>query len=153
MSLFHIVTLFCLVAVCSAHLCLINPIQRGSETGINKPGAADCLLLTAPCGGRSKDKAGVTLTGGQSFTVVFQKNLDHWIKATPGNFVISFGMEGGQLTTLATVMDNGEPSLTLYETVVTIPMMKGNFILQVTYNPNNPQAPAHFYQCADVHVI
>ncbi|KAL3858566.1 hypothetical protein ACJMK2_008885 [Sinanodonta woodiana] len=152
MSLFHTVALLCLVAACSAHLCLLNPMQRGSESGINKAGATDCLLMTAPCGGRMKG-TGITLTGGQRYTVVFQKNLDHWTKATPGNFVISFGMESGQLTSLATVPDHGEPSLTLYEQEVTIPMMKGNFILQVTYNPNNPQAPAHFYQCADVNVI
>ena len=32
------------VATCSAHLCLINPNQRGSITGINNPGIPIFIL-------------------------------------------------------------------------------------------------------------
>ena len=75
-----------LLGSCWAHLCLLSPAQRGSLTMVNNVAAADCYLMTSPCGGRSMDDVRLYLRAGQNFTVVFQKNADHWSSATPGDF-------------------------------------------------------------------
>ena len=71
---------------CQAHMCLLSPAQRGSMTMFNKAASGDCHLMTSPCGGRAMDDVRLYLRAGQNFTVVFQKNLDHWNSATPGDF-------------------------------------------------------------------
>jgi hypothetical protein len=78
---------------------------------------------------------------GETITVTFQKNLDHWVKATPGNFKISLMMDGNS-TSMASAMlnDMGEPSLHLYSTTLMVPMsaMEGKYMIQVVYNTMNP---------------
>ncbi|CAH1773927.1 unnamed protein product [Owenia fusiformis] len=139
----------CLLVATSAHLCLLSPRQRGSMMGINKPGATDCILLKGPCG----ERTGMPTTGvkaGTNFTVLIQKNLDHWDKATPGYFTVSWGLSETSMTMIAKVQDNGEPSLYIYEVEVTAPKsLNDHYIMQVTYVTMNKQAPPVFYQCAD----
>ena len=98
----------------------------------------------------------VMYKAGETITVTFQKNLDHWVKATPGNFKISLMMDGSS-TPMASAMinDMGEPSLHLYSTTLMVPMsaMKGKYMIQVVYNTMNPKAPPMFYQCADVMIM
>ncbi|XP_072029407.1 uncharacterized protein [Amphiura filiformis] len=147
----------CFVAYSSAHMCLISPPQRGSMMGINKQGANDCVLTKMSCGGRMATSPSVGVRAGMNFTVTFQKNLDHWVKATPGYFSISMGTDDkGTFKELARINDMGEPSLTLFSRNVTIPdnaigMSVG--VIQVTYVTKNPDAPAVFYQCSDVYVF
>ncbi|XP_071080989.1 uncharacterized protein [Haliotis cracherodii] len=143
--------LFACVAVATAHICMISPPQRGSMLGINKAGADDCMLLKGPCGGRAPGPA-VALTGGQNFTVTFQKNLDHWVKATPGYFSVMLGMGQATMKELVRIPDMGQPSLSLYSVNVTIPMgMTGKgYFIQTQYMTKNPKAPPTFYQCGDV---
>lgn len=65
--------------------------------------------------------------------------------ATPGHMMFD---------DLAVIPDAGEPSLNLYTKDIRIPdKARGQYIIQVDYRTNNQQAPAHFYQCADVFVI
>ena len=124
--------------------------------GVNKAGASDCALTMAPCGGRMSGMNPVTYKAGETITVTIQKNLDHWVKATPGNFKISLMMDGSS-TPMASAMinDMGEPSLTLYSTTLMVPMsaMKGKYMIQAVYNTMNPMAPPMFYQCADVMIM
>ncbi|KAL4238288.1 hypothetical protein ACF0H5_003000 [Mactra antiquata] len=139
-----------MVAVASAHMCLLSPKQRGTISGLNSAGSNDCVLLSSPCGGRAEGTYETTFTAGQKATVIFQKNLDHWDSKTPGRFDIKL-WKGNTATTVGSVPDMGEQSLHLYNEEVTIPAtMHGAAILQVTYVTNNPNAPAVFYQCADV---
>ncbi|XP_046577528.1 uncharacterized protein LOC124285359 isoform X2 [Haliotis rubra] len=145
--------LFACVAVATAHVCMISPPQRGSMLGINKMGAVDCMLVAGPCGKRAVGPA-VALTGGQNFTVTFQKNLDHWVKATPGYFSIMWGLETMPLKELVRIPDMGQPSLSLFSVNVTIPTRPGKgYILQTQYMTNNPKAPPTFYQCGDIIVM
>jgi hypothetical protein len=92
---------------------------------------------------------------GVPVNIVFQKNLDHFNSASPGNFMVSIGKtDTGSMSMLYKVDDSNTKSLHLYIPNITIPdSFKGdNAVLQVMYNTNNPNAPATFYQCADIYV-
>ena len=145
-----------MVSKSSCHLCLLSPPQRGSISGLNKPGSNDCMLLKYPCGGRPAGKHSEILRVGQNFTVIFQKNLNHYTAASPGGFSIYLGDEqGGMFKTLAQINDMNEPDLHLYTVDVTIPSfkLKKQLFLQTVYVTNNPKAPAAFYQCSDVMIF
>ncbi|KAL5015372.1 hypothetical protein ScPMuIL_009642 [Solemya velum] len=155
------------VPTCMSHVCLLSPPQRGSMVGINKPGAPDCGLKNATCGGRAAEASTVILRyrlcrnsipayfkPGQNFTVIIQKNLDHFNMSMPGNFNISLLDEKAmKYTRLGMIPDTSDPSLTLYSAIVKIPdgMAKQAYALQVVYNTMDP-APPLFYQCSDVTV-
>ncbi|XP_045172851.2 uncharacterized protein LOC123534602 [Mercenaria mercenaria] len=152
-TIFSVVCFAAIMALSSAHMCLINPHQRGSMMGLNKAGSDDCILLTGPCGGRAISTPTAILNPGKNTTVTLQKNLDHWAKATPGYFAVTI-MQGTMMKEIGRVMDMGEPSLHLYSVEAMVPtgMTIGGAVLQATYVTNNSQAPAVFYQCADVKV-
>ncbi|XP_052714057.1 uncharacterized protein LOC128187678 [Crassostrea angulata] len=145
--------LLSLFAVGHCHLCLLSPPQRGSMSGINTPAANDCILTTGPCGGRQPGRDATFYGRGENITVTFMKNLDHYNKTNPGKFVISLSeRQTVAPKVLATVPDAGEPSLHIYSVKVMAPREPPNTMhfLQVTYEPNNAQAPKAFYQCSDV---
>lgn len=154
MDSFAIIVCFGLcVAICSAHLCILEPKQRGSISGINNPGTDDCILIHGPCGGRPAETPTTIYKDNGNYTVIFQKNLDHYNKAAPGYFAVTL-MSSSFTKVLAHVSDAGEKSLTLYEpsiSLATVP--KGTYFLQVTYVTRNPKAPAVFFQCADVQIV
>ncbi|XP_033109105.1 uncharacterized protein LOC117110491 isoform X3 [Anneissia japonica] len=143
-----------LIGCVSAHICMLSPPQRGSMIGINKQGATDCILLDGPCGGRppvSPPQYGAK--SGGNYTLSFQKNLDHWTAATPGQFRVLFSSSDPMdFKVLAKIADMGEPSLTIYTVNVTMPTRPPNtpVTIQVVYETNNPNAPPAFYQCSDV---
>jgi len=149
-----------LVEVCIAHICLLSPPQRGSMVGLNTPAAPDCILTVARCGGRPRTLPALSLHRGQNFTFIFQKNLDHFNKTSPGKFVLSFGTERGgtQLRQLLSVDDSDTPSLHIYAMNVTIPTdiqpdPGMEYIIHAVYLPNNSQAPEAFYQCSDIRIF
>ncbi|XP_062566425.1 uncharacterized protein LOC134228738 [Saccostrea cucullata] len=146
-----ILVVFLLFEECHAHLCLISPAQRGSLAGINKEGNDNCFQVKGPCGKLPESKDGVIVRPGQMLSVTFQKNLDHFLSSSPGNFTVGFG-RATTFQTLTTIPDKGEKSLTLYTALVKIPLVKGNYAIQVIYNTNNPKAPPQFFQCADIMV-
>eukprot|EP01012_Entosiphon_sulcatum_P040758 TRINITY_DN54471_c0_g1_i1.p1 TRINITY_DN54471_c0_g1~~TRINITY_DN54471_c0_g1_i1.p1 ORF type:complete len:163 (-),score=21.24 TRINITY_DN54471_c0_g1_i1:60-512(-) len=139
-----------LVALSSAHLCLLNPKQRGPVNNLNTAGSPQCLQVQGPCGTVPREVARVDLL--PNVTIVFQKNLDHYNPANPGSFVVSIASETDmKFIKLGEVPDAGDKSLTLYTEEISIPRsIRGPAVLQVTYTTNNPQAPPVFYQCADV---
>ncbi|KAJ8302613.1 hypothetical protein KUTeg_019009 [Tegillarca granosa] len=148
------VIIVCILAISDAHLCLISPPQRGSMNGLNTAGSDDCILTSAPCGGRErKERSGEGFAAGENVTVTFQKNLDHFNSQSPGYFTVSLGSPSGQLQELARIPDGGEKSLHLYSMNVTLPrepQAEAGHFMQVVYHTNNPQAPPNFYQCADI---
>ncbi|XP_033753957.1 uncharacterized protein LOC117337208 [Pecten maximus] len=157
MNLLTAVIAAVVLEVCCAHMCMISPPQRGSMLNLNKAGSSDCVLTTPRCGGRPRGMPVMGLRRGQNFTVSFQKNLDHYVAATPGSFTVSIGSERGgtKLNVLANIPDAGEPSLTVYSVNVTIPMdlePRREYIMHSAYITNNPQAPPEFFQCADIMV-
>lgn len=149
-----------LAGLCSAHLCLIYPKQRGSLNAFDKPGAPDCYLRTAECGGRMKDlyRSPSEFTRGKNYTLVFQKNLDHHNAANPGFFNISLHNQPGYpvyINQLAFVRDSGHASAAYNSVDVQIPMdvpvtVNPEYFLQVVYDTHT--LPFMFYQCADIYV-
>ncbi|XP_069112042.1 uncharacterized protein [Argopecten irradians] len=150
----------CLVEICSAHLCLLSPRQRGSLSGFNKAAAEDCYLTQGECGGRMSDPDNMSIyKRGMNYTVILQKNLDHHNDTDPGSFDISLHHKTSfsyYTRTLATIPDTAETSLTLYMADVHIPRdlqlsESPAYILEVTYNTNT--LPITFRQCADVLIL
>merc|ERR1711894_652480 len=136
-------TLLSCLALTQAHLCLINPTQRGSMNGLNTKGSDDCLRLKSPCGGMNPPKdPQVLYRAGSNIAVTFQKNLDHFISTSQGK---------DDMKELARVPDTSDPSLSLYSVPITLPKeAKPWYTLQVVYMTKNDKAPPAFYQCADI---
>lgn len=122
---------------------------------LQKKCSDSCILLTGPCGGKPNQPPNTMYRSMSNITVTFQKNLDHWVKATPGHFSVTLWWSSGKMMELTTVPDMGEPSLTLYQASAMLPKeaIRGQYIIQVQYVTMNPQAPAVFYQCADVMIM
>ncbi|XP_059140758.1 uncharacterized protein LOC131928689 [Physella acuta] len=147
-----IVILAALICICSGHLCLVSPAQRGTANGINAAGAQDCYLITPPCGGRAQNLTSTTgLLAGKNFVVTFQKNIDHFNSAAPGYFSVSLGADETSLKELTRVPDTSDPSLTLYSATIAVPRTPGNQVLQVSYVTN--KTPPLFNQCSDVIIV
>ncbi|XP_033640214.1 uncharacterized protein LOC117300637 [Asterias rubens] len=152
--------IFCLlIASSSAHICLLNPNQRGSLEGLNKEEADVCGYVTEPCGGQDQEKPLIGIRKGSDYTVVFQKNKSHFTTysngtSTKGYFEIGFWTKQ-QCKVLLRIPDTDTPSLYIYEATVTMPDGPVGLpaILQVTYATDNPDAPPKFYQCSDVKLI
>eukprot|EP01125_Pyxidicula_operculata_P000241 TRINITY_DN10324_c0_g1_i2.p1 TRINITY_DN10324_c0_g1~~TRINITY_DN10324_c0_g1_i2.p1 ORF type:complete len:157 (-),score=31.55 TRINITY_DN10324_c0_g1_i2:66-536(-) len=133
-----------------SHVCLLAPFQRGTANNINTAGTSDCFFINGPCGGKAPQEPKVVLLSGSNFTVVFQKNLNHWTSAQPGEFRITYEQFGhtGSFRVLKTVPDTNTPSLTLFTETVTLPDREHNHIvIGVQYVA--PSAGHTFYQCAD----
>ncbi|XP_071941310.1 uncharacterized protein [Antedon mediterranea] len=150
----RVLVILCTIIGCiTAHMCMLSPPQRGSLIGINNKAASDCGLEQGPCGGRNPMSPQYGAKSGGNYTVSFQKNLDHWTAATPGQFTVMMSdSKTMDFKLLAKVADKGEPSLTVYSVNVTLPTRPPNtkVIMQVVYETNNPQAPPAFYQCSDM---
>lgn len=139
---------------CTAHVCMLSPPQRTALVDINKAGSGSCIQLDGPCGKTNPTMDKLHLMAGQNYTVVFQKNLDHFNAAMPGYWSVSIGMESGSMKELYRTPDTNTPSLTLFSATITIPNMTGmGMVIQTQYVTKNPQAPPVFYQCADVVVM
>ncbi len=155
-----LIAIFCLlIASSSAHVCLLNPHQRGTLQGFNSEEADACGYLTEPCGKQAVEKPSIEIRKGSDYTVVFQKNKSHFTTysngtSTNGFFEIGF-WTAKQCKVLLKIPDTNTPSLYLYASSVTMPdgPVGVPAILQVTYTTNNPDAPPKFYQCSDVMLI
>ncbi|KAF6022347.1 hypothetical protein EB796_019335 [Bugula neritina] len=146
----------CCVALASGHLCLVNPHQRGSIEGLNKPAAKNCFLRTAPCGGRPTEPPQLKIKQNDNYTVIFQQNVNHLNPLNPGHFSISWASyadDGLTHQQVALIPDTGLPPLHLYvQTVPTPPALNNpTKVLQVSYVTNKPGF-GPYYQCADVEV-
>lgn len=140
------------LALSAAHLCMFNPQQRSSLSDSNNPGSNDCIFLKGPCGGQLPGTATTTWRSGQNVTIILQKNLDHWNQASPGYFAVNL-MQGTMVKEIARTPDTSAKSLTVYLLNGMVPTgATGRMIVQAVYMTNNPQAPAAFYQCADVDI-
>lgn len=109
------------VTMVHAHLCVLNPAQRGGPHTITMVADPWCKLTTGPCGGQSAEAGSVEYHRNDNVTIAFQKNQDHWTSATPGYFSVGFATAPGEpFTELARIPDTATPALTVYETQVTL---------------------------------
>eukprot|EP00483_Globobulimina_turgida_P001415 UN01417 len=155
--MFHLLALVALFVVSECHMCLVSPYQRGApvtHADFDKQGADVCGLTTGPCGGVNASNSEFTVfEAGERISVVLQKNLDHFNKDAPGNFTVAILHPNTTRYNLGIIKDDDAPSGSLYPINGQIPPMdEGRYVLQAVYHTNNPNAPAAFYQCADIGV-
>lgn len=138
-----------------AHLCMLNPIQRGPVDDISKPGSQNCYIVSGPCGGQKAHPGARTiLPAGSNLNVIFQKNLDHWNSTHPGYFQINIGQDEKHMREVMRLNDTSDGSGHIYTTQVTLPgnLNQGDgYVIQMTYVSNT--VPITFYQCADILVL
>jgi len=131
---------------------MLEPFQRGTADNINTPGAPDCdLWRGGMCGGRPAEQPKVVLEPGSNYTVVFQKNLDHYNSTGTGEFRIIYETLGhtGSFRILKRITDTPTPSLYLYTEEITLPRLEvQHAVIGVQYVV--PWFDATFYQCADI---
>eukprot|EP00300_Choanocystis_sp_HF-7_P021751 c20847_g1_i1.p2 GENE.c20847_g1_i1~~c20847_g1_i1.p2 ORF type:complete len:152 (+),score=28.13 c20847_g1_i1:29-484(+) len=150
MKVLTVLVLAAIVAVVNAHVCLLNPLQRGTMNDINTVGAADCGLFgDGPCGNRTQQPPMVAVQSGSQFNVVWQKNQDHF-NSQPANWIISFAPYGSPFIQLAKFADTNTSSLTIGTQMVTIPNL-GTVagVMQIQYAVGF----GTFYQCSDIAII
>mmetsp|Transcript_35456 Transcript_35456/g.56837 ORF Transcript_35456/g.56837 Transcript_35456/m.56837 type:complete len:160 (-) Transcript_35456:159-638(-) len=146
-----------LVAACLGHMCLLSPYQRPgfvNTSSLGQQGAAACGMTSEPCGTANKAFINAAIMS-ETMTFVMQKNLDHYNSAKPGNFSINLWTAGGEFVrTLGSVADDARASGSLYQVQAPIPHEGGasTFLIQAVYYTNNANAPAAFYQCADLEI-
>jgi len=138
-----------------AHLCVFNPLQRAPLYDINTQASNSCKLFNAPCGFNTPGNPVISVKAGEEYTVVFQKNENHWTQQNRGNFSINFASSPtGSFKMLAVVEDTNTPSLTVFTANVTIPMLSSSAaqaVLQFIYDTDG--GPPNFYQCADIAIV
>lgn len=154
--LYMVVLIGALGAPALAHTCLLNPLQRGdSLAGLNSVGAPVCgNLNTSQCGNMPAQAPLFSMVAGSNYTVVFQKNENHWTAAFPVAWVLSIAQTAAsnmQFLTLSRFLDANTPSLSILEEAVTLPMVlePTPMTIQLQY----VCAFGTFYQCADIMVL
>ena len=153
-------SLFFFLAVASAHLCMLSPTQRLGPVNVNVEATPGCGLapvfgFSGPCGHNSAKAPLVQIGTGVNFTVVFQKNEDHFCQPAPGYFEIAVIVDGAR-TKLMVVPDTPTPWSYVYQVVVVVPRTLANSLaaFQTLYFTNNPAVKnTTFYQCADVLLV
>lgn len=151
-----------LLAVSSAfaHVCLLDPVQRGGFD-ISTPGANACFWPQGPCGKAPVGSPTVTLVAGSSYNVLFQQNLNHYNPGWQGTLDVSWGNGFNQTSdsefTIATVVPDywahfqaEQTNFTIAVPVPTTPCP--HCTMRVRYVPNKPTEPI-FHQCADVAIV
>ena len=73
-----------MVTLCVGHICIISPPQRGA-LNVTTPGDPSCYHRTPYCGGKPLPaKPTTTFKAGETSTITFQQNLNHWYPPNPG---------------------------------------------------------------------
>lgn len=149
-----------LAASSDAHLCALNPLQRGGVSGAQKPGADICGQGAAPCGAVKAGAPVAAYLTGEQHGIHLLKNLDHYNKTDPGSFTVYLWDAAGKSVMLNEVADTAAPSQTEYIVDIKVPRVPaGNYTIQSsachhvllprqagscspTCTPHPPHAPA-----------
>eukprot|EP00026_Physarum_polycephalum_P019856 Phypoly_transcript_22079.p1 GENE.Phypoly_transcript_22079~~Phypoly_transcript_22079.p1 ORF type:complete len:160 (+),score=19.81 Phypoly_transcript_22079:100-579(+) len=152
------VILFLCFTSAFAHMCMFSPPQRGALQNVNTANTLDCSWTKGPCGGEyDPEKPYTAFARGTNFTVVWQKNQNHWYSSNPGSFSLSWADSNSptDFQEIYSFVDTNLPSLTVYSYVLDvsakIPASSKSGIFQLVYYC--PGINYNFYQCADVVVF
>jgi len=160
--LLGVIVILAMLSVSQAHVCMLQPLQRGSLANcvpfVANVANTCCQLApfisasyVAPCGGVASGQPVAQLKANQAYTVTFVKNEDHWNASPQGNFTVSYYPAGGSPVALSTITDTNSGAGAIYSVSVTTPNILGNGFFQVTYWTANPAVGSTtFYQCSDV---
>ncbi len=120
-----------LAASSDAHLCALNPLQRGGVSGAQKPGADICGQGAAPCGAVKAGAPVAAYLTGEQHGIHLLKNLDHYNKTDPGSFTVYLWDAAGKSVKLNEVADTAAPSQTEYIVDIKVPRVPaGNYTIQ-----------------------
>ena len=157
-----------LAAEVAAHICIIEPPQRGNLS-VTTPGDPSCYRRTNYCGGIPAPRVPTTtLVAGSKSVIKFQQNLNHWYSPNPGYFDVSLaytldpteadfhplyfqsdfaGMEMVQSTTFNVALEIPDRTCV-------------HCILRARYVSHNPMeidpkdnTASIFYNCADIAIV
>jgi hypothetical protein len=145
-----------LMAVSYAHMCMVNPYQRGGVVDVDTWDNADCGYTEAPCGGQGSDeRVRYFIVEDALWYFVMVKNVQHYNAGSPGNFTINLlDNDENFVATIGSTKDTSDPEGTLYQISATTPtgLTSGDsYAIQGIYYSNN--ASLTFYQCADIVVL
>jgi len=139
-------------ATVNAHLCTLNPVQRGSAQNLTVVGTADCFLVNdPPCGGLPAQMP-QTLIGGTNLTFAYLYNEDHYNKTNPGNTLYQFVDTLGNMYPVFTVQDFNPNAPYIYTISAMVPSFPYTWsgYLQGIWTTN---IGLTFYQCSDVVIV
>jgi len=151
------------ISIVNAHICLVQPYQRGPRVDISVPANLDCYHTTGPCGNVNNSlppgPVAAVLKAGSPYVVEFQQNLNHFYPNKPGFMVAEIATsDNGPYTQFGSLI----PDFNAYDMVTqTNFSIKGivpyftcdRCVLRVRYVSNNPLEGANtnvFYECADI---
>jgi hypothetical protein len=152
------VVLTALLAVATAHICLIHPHQRG-EMDISEAGSHTCLKQRSPCGGAVPDEHVTPFKAGPN-QILLQQNLNHYTIGNSGRIDIALSyLENPSKDEDFHVLDQisdyyayRQWTRTNYSLTVNMPDIDcKHCVLRVRYLPNKPTEPT-FHQCSDISI-
>jgi hypothetical protein len=168
LDLLLVLLLLCFSVFVSAHVCIMDPHQRGNMS-ISEPGDGSCFLRTPFCGDVPPQNPSVNYTAGSVISFNFQQNLNHWYPENPGFFDVSISYvpmnpTAANWTVLMTIPDFAAHDMvtqTNFSLDLTLPMMvSSHAVLMIRYVSNNPlevypenNTQAIFYNCADIAIL
>jgi len=161
--------IFCFFALTQAHLCLINPPQRGPVPPLNTPATPECSVVeiskvphqyTTFCGQLAPKNPIITYTPGSIVPMAWQKNNNHFNTTNPASSFSVFLLSSTDAMSakrhaLFSIPDNNDPQLTVIIQLVQIPAALGEFnhaVLQVVYDAPYDGKDYVYYQCVDIAV-
>jgi hypothetical protein len=153
-----------LPVLASAHICILDPPQRGGPS-IKTWGDHQCFNAGSAelsCGDATRFPHGTPhqFIAGSSIDILFQQNLNHYNPGFEGFLDVAYSTKpdptDADFVTLASVPDtylHKQASMTNYTLPVTLPLAEfTGGSLRVRYHPNKPTEPV-FRQCADISIV
>ncbi len=154
-----------LVALSAAHICIIEPRQRGAWA-ITSAGSRNCYRRVAECGGVAPGPVTRTYVAGGQDTILLQQNFNHWNGANQGFVDVAIALTNvanptaSDFLTLTSTLDFPAHEQ-VFQTNFSLPVIWPNkavarAVLRVRYVSNNPDEAvpnnqnSTFYNCADI---
>jgi len=106
---FKAVTLVLSLAAVAAHLCILEPLQRGGAAGAGSSAANVCFQTAGPCGVTAGGAPTAAYVAGQNAYATLMKNLDHYNAPAPGNFSVFLWNGAGSNMLLSATPDTPAP--------------------------------------------
>eukprot|EP00164_Ancoracysta_twista_P001490 GFYU01001951.1.p1 GENE.GFYU01001951.1~~GFYU01001951.1.p1 ORF type:complete len:563 (-),score=208.14 GFYU01001951.1:43-1689(-) len=140
-----------------AHLCIINPHQRG-DLDVSHPASSTCFRTEGPCGNQPTEEPQVTLQAGHKAEFKFQQNLNHYSTGHRGYFEFSFTKLSDPqseddfevLSVLPDYQAYHEWTQTNFTVSIAVPKVEcSHCVFRFRYISHKPTEPI-FHQCVDV---
>lgn len=157
--------LLSIVALSAAHICIIEPRQRGAWA-ITSAGSSNCYRRAAECGGVKPGPVTATYVAGDQGAILLQQNFNHWNGANQGFIDVAIALTNvanptaADFVTLTSTLDypaHEQVTQTNFTLPVTWPQkVISRAVLRVRYVTNNPDESvpnnqnSTFYNCADI---